>query len=103
MEKQNGIIIDLFPPTDWSEESVVLALQIQEGVDSESSQDWQFSSEEIAYLAKCISYYMGLSPELWGDNFMVDDEIDFDDPETNGRIIIDLSYPSHLEAPASLR
>jgi hypothetical protein len=103
MVVERSITLDLFPPTSWEEDSIVEALEIQEEADRPRDEQWDFTQEEMRYLARCIRFYMKeVPPEEWVDRFMVDTEIDFDDPHEDGRYVIGMVYPDHLEPPASL-
>lgn len=101
MKREDGIILDLFPPISWKPEDIKTALEIQMAADGEDG--WQFTEAEIAYLSLAVSRYMTAPTETWGENFSVDAELDFDDPTEDGRIIIDMVYPEDMEPPASLR
>lgn len=100
MTRNKGIILDLFPPLSWDEEGITTALQTQEEADGEEG--WDFSEEEIRYLAKVIAYYRSLPKREREPSFIADGEVDFDDPYEDGRIVIDMAFPDHLEPPASL-
>lgn len=101
MAVENGIVMDLFPPMAWDEESVRVAIEIQEAADGEEG--WGFSGEELTFLARSISYYMGIDPGEWAGSFEIESEIDPEDPNEDGRFVINMTYPGHIEAPASLR
>lgn len=103
MTEKNGIVLDLFPPTTWDEESIRIALEIQEAADE--PEGWGFSEDELTFLAKCVAYYMRKPASEWGEAFEIDDTIDTsgEDPTEDGRFVICMDYPEHLEPPASLR
>jgi hypothetical protein len=101
MTTDEGIILDLFPPLGWGEEDIRTALEIAEEVDGDNN--WGFTLEDMAYLAKAISYYMNTPPAEWQGRFEMDSGINQRDPHEDGRYVIDMSYPSHLEPPSTLR
>lgn len=101
MAIKNGIILELFPPLSWSESDIRIALEIQEAADEDELAN--FTQDELTFLAKAVAHYMGTPPASWAGRFSVDTDIDKEDPMENGRYVIDMDYPEHLEPPASLR
>lgn len=102
-ENSGGILLDIFPPLSWDEKGVALALEITNETDP-PGESWGFTDEEIRFLASCVAYYRANIPEdQWGDNFSISLDVDPEDPDEDGRIVIDMAYPPHLEPPASLR
>lgn len=101
MAVEDGILLGLFPPVSWDEEGVRLALEIQEAADGEDGGG--YSDDELTFLARCVTHYMSLDPSQWGHSFSIDTQIDPTDPNEDGRFVIEMDYPAHLEPPASLR
>ena len=100
MARVNGIILELFPPLSWDEHGVRTALEIVDLTDDEEVIG--YTDEELTFLSKSIEHYMNIAASEWGESFEVDTDIDFDDPNENGRFVVNMDFPPHLEPPASM-
>ncbi len=101
MTSQDRITIDLFPPFSWDEAGILFALEVQEAADG--AEGWGFNDDELRFLAQAVAYYMGKDPDERAGLFEIYTEIDPEDPDQDGRFLIQMTSPPHLEPSASLR